>query len=75
MACSQTKVVHNVIQMEVEGENEKPTGRFRRKRLMKATSPQENGLSIGRILFMRKMNTALIVLLATVGEKSCFITG
>jgi len=39
------------------------------------TSPQRNGLSIGKTQFMRKMDTALIVSLATVGEKSCFRMG
>ena len=39
MFCSQTKVDLNVIQMEVEGENDKPTGRFRRQRLSDSYKP------------------------------------
>ena len=32
MACSKTKVHLGVLQMEVEGEDDKPTGRYRTKR-------------------------------------------
>ena len=39
MASSQTKVDLSVIQREVEWENEKPTGRFRRKRLNDSYKP------------------------------------
>ena len=31
MACSKTRVNLGIIQMEVEGENDKPTGRYRSK--------------------------------------------
>ena len=32
MACSKTRVDLGIIQVEVEGENDKPTGRYRSKR-------------------------------------------
>ena len=42
---------------------------------MTATSPQENGLSIGRAQFLRKLDTALIVSLATVGDPTIMHAG
>ena len=75
MACSKTKVDLGVIQMEVEGEDEKPTGRFRSKRSNGSFKPAGKWPEHWKTLFMRRTDTALTVSLATVGEKSCFTMG
>ena len=41
-ACLETKFDLNAVQMEVEGEDEKPTGRFRSKRSNDALKPAGN---------------------------------
>ena len=69
LACAQTKFDLNVIQME--GEGGRPTGRFRRNRWTDPTNPRFSGRSIGLILYMKRIDTALTVSLATVGGNAC----
>ena len=73
MACSQTKVDFNVIQMEVEGEN--ATGRFRRKRLNDSHKLAGNWLEHWKDPVHEEDGHNIYSLVGDRGEKTCFRMG
>ena len=73
MACSKTKVDLGVIQMEAEGEDEKPAGRVRSKRLNDSYKPAGKWPEHWKDRVHEEDGHSIDSLVSDRGEKSCFI--